>query len=63
MRDRPEDFDPLPTDIGASDLRANLGDILQQVHQRGRVFYVTIHGRPVAVITPMPLGAPAEGPD
>lgn len=41
-------------EIGIRELRASLSDVLNDVSVRGRITYVTSHGRRVAAIVPVP---------
>ncbi|MFM9649853.1 MULTISPECIES: type II toxin-antitoxin system prevent-host-death family antitoxin [Streptomyces] len=40
-------------EIGIRELRASLSDVLNDVSVRGRITYVTSHGRRVAAIVPV----------
>lgn len=41
-------------EIGVRELRARLGEVLNDTAVRGRITYVTSHGRRVAAIIPVP---------
>lgn len=41
-------------EIGVRELRARLGEVLNDTAVRGRITYVTSHGRRVAAIVPVP---------
>ncbi|MFI2761351.1 type II toxin-antitoxin system prevent-host-death family antitoxin [Streptomyces echinatus] len=41
-------------EIGIRELRASLSDVLNDVSVRGRITYVTSHGRRVAALVPVP---------
>lgn len=47
---------PAPTsgEIGIRELRAALSEVLNETAVRGRITYVTSHGRRVAAIVPVP---------
>ena len=42
------------TEIGVRELRATLSEVLNDTSVRGRITYVTSHGRRVAAIVPVP---------
>ncbi len=46
---------PDPVDLSVAELRRSLAATLNQVATRGRIVYVTSHGRRVASIVPVPL--------
>ena len=41
-------------EIGIRELRMRLGDVMNDTAVRGRIVYVTSHGRRVAAIVPVP---------
>jgi len=47
-------------EIGIRELRASLSDVLNETAVRGRITYVTSHGRRVAAIVSVPVAEAVE---
>lgn len=43
-----------PPEIGVRELRASLGDVINETAVRGQITYITSRGRRVAAIVPVP---------
>lgn len=50
-------------DMGTTDLRLALAEVLNEVAIRGRITYVTSRGRRVAAIVPVAIAEAAEAAD
>ena len=50
------------TEITTSDLRARVAGVLNDVAVRGRIVYITNHGRRIAAIVPVPVAEQIEQP-